>query len=387
MTCLQISLLAVLLIGIFQAEEIMADPMGQCCKKVIHEGVTYTAHSMVPDDTVLNYGCLSNCAYRRPGSIRQICFKSGHNQPLCSVPSDNFKRYKEESLKTFQEVDDFLFKKTQEYQKLEFKTLKEKLLWMQSDIQNYTGKSFTPDIRVFIKDELQQLNGFPILKNQTEKLISDLNVISVQAVQADKSSSSYANAIQALNDMEAELLSLTQKNELLDEATHQGIQAVRFSLDFFNSSSGTVSSKFKNLYDAIMYNTEYSGVPIESLALTRNSDSWGDVAKGCAVRISTGAVSGAVGGCLAGLIGGLPGCKVGAITGAIGGAFGGIAYCLHQVIDKALGCFAPTSQVETPLGLKDISELVIGDLIRTSSGGLSTHFTEVYFISLSLCLV
>lgn len=39
------------------------------------------------------------------------------------------------------------------------------------------------------------------------------------------------------------------------------------------------------------------------------------------------------------------------------------------------GCLASTSKVETMSGIKYISELVLGDFVRTSSGG-RTHFTE-----------
>ena len=41
------------------------------------------------------------------------------------------------------------------------------------------------------------------------------------------------------------------------------------------------------------------------------------------------------------------------------------------------GCFATTSIVETSDGFKQLSDVVLGGYVRTSSGGDYTHFTEV----------
>ena len=52
---------------------------------------------------------------------------------------------------------------------------------------------------------------------------------------------------------------------------------------------------------------------------------------------------------------------------------------------ESLGCFGPTSTVETKDGVKTIRELIIGDVIRTSEENLdNTGFTEVSCILINI---
>jgi len=126
---------------------------------------------------------------------------------------------------------------------------------------------------------------------------------------------------------------------------------------------------------AVVNNTEDS--------LENTLRQWRSLGKTCAAEIVGGAVVGAASGCAGGAVtgaiagagvGALPGCAVGAAGGLVAGFVGGIGACaITAIVDS---CIASTSNIETAVGLKKVSELEIGDYVKTSSDGYSTHFTE-----------
>ena len=186
-------------------------------------------------------------------------------------------------------------------------------------------------------------------------------------------SDNHDEVLEQLNKMEEDILHMSHDDHDVHRVAHYAIQAGKFTIIIFTEDKDGKTT-LDRIVEAIANNTEDT---TDGWEITRRS-----LKTKCATRISTRTVAGAAGGCVTGflaatlsLLGAPVGCASGAILGGIGGFAAGVGGCIAAAFEKV--CLGTKSTVETLMGSKKVSELEIGDYVKTSSGGDDIYFTEV----------
>jgi len=327
-----------------------------CCKQKEVNGVTYSLDSS-NEDAVNKYGCKNDCVYRKPGSAGRFCFASGEHMPQCLDQSDCPQSFassiKLEVMQTHESVQKMIDEKIEEYGNLKFPTVKDKLAFIKSDLEKVTGYSWEQ-----ITDPILFFENVPeTLLQIIEGRKQTLSEIVIEYL-TNQDLTQFKNALENINLSVDDSL---PKNYFQQRLTQHQVQTAYLS---------------SNLLDKDPSGKTYADRILAAIRKNTNDESTMRdvrVSGDCGEKISYGAAAGAAGGCVTGAIGGAGvGCGPGAFVGLIGGVGGGSVACLADEI----GCFATTSIVETSDGFKHLSDVVLGDYVRTSSGGDYTHFTE-----------
>lgn len=338
-------------------------------------GVTYTLKEVSEGDLHLEYNCFNNCVYEVENSNERFCFGPGNQPPKCIEASEHFSSFKSHAIQTANETEKLINDKIKEYGSMkQFSTFKEKQAWMKKDIENITGKSWETMVAEH-NTSLNNLTNIPTSKR-------------IQLLRIERKIHHYVNNIldihdlsentdevhEGLNKMEDDILHTIHPDPEVHFAAHHAIQSTRLALKLFEKDKDGKDT-FEKINAAIYNNTDTS----PTRARKCEDECKEEIKKGVVGSVIASAVGGSIGGAAAGCsVAGPVGCVVGFVGGAVGGAFIGllIGAAGAGIVAIKHSCIATTSIVETTLGFKQISDLKIGDSVKTLSGGNNVHFTE-----------
>jgi len=299
---------------------------------------------------------LNDCVYHTRNSEQYFCFARGEHMPKCFESSDCRNSIKLEAMRVHNSVKKWVFEKIEEYGNLNYPTVKEKLNFIKSDLENITGYSWE---QITNPEELFENVPDSLIPNIVKRQEKLTKLVTNYLLDSD-----FPSFQKGLENIEQNITEQLPQNFFKQRITQHQVQTA-----YLSNSLLLIDKNGQNVIDKI------------EIAIKNNTNSQRtkkqlarrDVDCGAAVAGSTAA--GAAGGCVTGAIGvaGV-GCGPGALVGAFGGVASGSVTCLIGVIGDA--CLATTSIVETPEGFKQLSDLELGDYVRTSSGGDYTHFTE-----------
>ena len=350
-----------------------ADSLDECCKAKIVGDISYTLSRVITDnDSNFDQAadCINKCVYKETESGNEFCFKSGDLMVECNRMSDatmkNNSHMVAESAKTS------IKKLTAQFNKLDnFTTVQDKFEWAQM---------YMPDMPVTYNSSMDMFDAM-VGKHRMEAPLAKKARTFITDVSRDLAAAgeNFASIDEVLDRRLDQLSSIPDEDNTVIEFQTYGLEAGKAMLKFINLKSESGEGGAELYVNSLVANTNSSDITLDILMRKRGLLDW-------VVDVVVGTVAGAVSGCVAGALATAgPGCVPGAVVGAAAGAAGGVVVATANEIKRdtnamsvggGSGCFSGDSMIETLLGLKMISELRIGDKVRTSRHDTSL-FTEV----------
>ena len=263
-------------------------------------------------------------------------------------------------------------KLTAQFNKLDnFTTVQDKFEWAQM---------YMPDMPVTYNSSMDMFDAM-VGKLRMEAPLAKKARTFITDVSRDLAAAgeNFASIDEVLDRRLDQLSSIPDKDNTVLEFQTYGLEAGKAMLKFINLKSESGEGGAEMYVNSLVANTNSSDITLDVLMKKRNFGDW-------FVDVVVGALAGAVSGCVAGALATAgPGCVPGAVVGAAAGAAGGVVVATANEIKRdtnamsvggGSGCFSGDSMIETLFGLKMISELRLGDKVRTSRHDTSL-FTEV----------
>lgn len=309
------------------------------------------------------------CSRPCPGNSEENCGnEEGDHLNVYTVNG-----FKMEAIKMTIEFETFINTKIQEYGNLNtFETAYDKLVWIKTDLENHWGNSWET-----IMSEHNNKKKFESAPIETQHKLHDIDSILRRHISniIDYPEQYQGDSLKEyLQEMEHRALEISGSDRIAQQAAHHGIQAAILLIGMVTKDENGMHIHDK-IIAAINKNTRISSF------LRKNKNTRTEQQeKNCLKESVREAAKGAMAGCAWTWYlppEGATCLEAGGFGLAIGFFTEGAVCSLEKAYDTVeTGCLATTTTVETAMGKKEISDLEIGEYVKTYSSGDTTEFTK-----------